>query len=128
MTRVLAKEVAPFNIRTLTVVLGTFKTDMGVNATFSNESLPDDYKGTMVEKMMQVISSGNFDHFANSDANKGMQAVYDVVTGENAGAGHETEKLLPLGADMTVRIKIVQDYLAHALEAFADVTNSVGLD
>ena len=128
MTRVLAKEVASFNIRTLTVILGTFKTDLGVNSQFNKEPLPDDYKGSPVEQMIHFISSGNFDAIAKSDATKGMKAVYEVVTGNGAGVGREAEKFLPLGTDMTARVKVVQDYLAHSLEVFADITNNVGLD
>jgi hypothetical protein len=57
-----------------------------------------------------------------------MKAVYEVVMGEGARARREAERFLPLGTDMTVRVKIVQEYLAHGLEVFADVTNNVNID
>ncbi|RMZ75273.1 hypothetical protein DV737_g5366, partial [Chaetothyriales sp. CBS 132003] len=126
VTRVLAKEVAPFNIRTLTVVLGTFNTSMPSKAVFGTVPLPDDYSGSFTEKMIQAIKSGQF--VPNGDKDKAMKAVYEVVVGEGIGAGHESEKLLPLGADMAVRVKTVQNYLAHSLEVFGDVTNNVNLD
>jgi hypothetical protein len=44
--------VAPFNIRTLTVVLGTFNTNMGNAAVFGKN-----YKGSVAEQMIQFISS-----------------------------------------------------------------------
>jgi hypothetical protein len=57
-----------------------------------------------------------------------MQAVYDVVVGAGVGAGREAERFLPLGSDMTTRVQMVQDYLAHGIDAFKDITNNVGLD
>ena len=126
LTKVLAKEVAPFNIRALTVVLGTFNTNFGNVASFSRNSLPDDYKGSAAEQMIQAMSSGKL--VPNGDKDKAMKAVYEVVVGEGAGAGRETEQFLPLGTDMTVRVKTVQDHLAHSLEVFGSVTNNVSID
>lgn len=123
LTKVLAKEVAPFNIRTLTVVLGT---NMGNAAVFGKNPLPDDYKGSVVKQMIQLNSSGKI--VPNGDKDKAMKAVYEVVVGEGAGTGREAERFLPLGTDMTVRVKMVQEYLAHGLEAFADVTNNINMD
>jgi hypothetical protein len=45
-------------------------------------------------------------------------AVYDIVEGERTGAGHEAEGFLLKGSDMTVRVKMVQDNLTHALGVF----------
>ncbi|KAI9742145.1 MAG: hypothetical protein M1818_004045 [Claussenomyces sp. TS43310] len=126
LTKVLAKEVAPFNIRALTIVLGTFNTNMGNAAVLSKNPLPDDYKGSVAEQMIHVLSSGKL--VPNGDKDKAMKAVYEVVVGEGAGAGREAERFLPLGTDMTIRVKMVQDYLAHALTVFGDVINSVGID
>ncbi|KAL8753776.1 MAG: hypothetical protein Q9184_005327 [Pyrenodesmia sp. 2 TL-2023] len=126
LTKVLAKEVAPFNIRALTVVLGTFNTNMGNAAVFSKNPLPEGYQGSFSEKMIQAISAGKVP--MNGDKDKAMKAVYEVVVGEGAGAGCEAEKFLPLGSDMTARVKGVQDALAHSLEVFAHVTNNVNVD
>ncbi|KAJ6133403.1 Short-chain oxidoreductase [Penicillium samsonianum] len=110
LTKILAKEVAPFNIRTLTVILGTFNTNMPNSVVLGKTPLPEDYKGTFTEQV------------------QGLLAVYQVVTGEGVGEGHQTEKLLPLGSDMTPRLKGVQDYLGNALEVFGSVTNNVDVD
>ncbi|KAI1142512.1 putative short-chain oxidoreductase [Hypoxylon sp. FL0543] len=126
MTKVLAKEVAPFGIRTLTVTAGTFNTNMGNKPVIGEVPLPDDYKGSVAEQMMQILSSGKFP--ANSDKDKGMKALYEVVVGEGVGKGHEAERLLPLGPDMILRVNTVRDYLGHALEVFGEVANSVALD
>ena len=126
VVKVLAKEVAPFNIRTLTVVLGTFNTNMADAFALGENPLPDDYKGTTVEMIIGALKAGKVP--INGDKDKAMRAVYDVVVGEGVGVGHEAEKLLPLGTDMTARVKVVRDYLAHAQEVFGDVTNSVAID
>lgn len=126
LTKVLAKEVAPYNIRALTVVLGTFNTNMGNAAGVGENSLPDDYKKSVAEQMIQCISSGKI--VPNGDKDKAMKAVYEVVVGEGAGAGREAERFLPLGSDMTARVKSVQEYRAHGLEVFGDVTNNVNIE
>ncbi|KAI4171643.1 MAG: hypothetical protein LQ343_004121 [Gyalolechia ehrenbergii] len=112
LTKILAKEVAPYNARALTVVLGTFNTNMGNAAVFSKNPLPDGYQGSFSEKMIQAISAGKVP--LNGDKDKAMKAVYEVVVGEGAGAGREAETLLPLGSDMTARVKGVQDALSIA--------------
>ncbi|KAI5922645.1 hypothetical protein F4810DRAFT_245924 [Camillea tinctor] len=126
VTKVLAKEVAMFNIRTLTVVLGGFNTNMPHVAAFGKNTRPDDYKGTMVEQMIQYISKGNFP--VDGDKDKAMKAVYEVVVGEGFATGHEAEKLLPLGKDMTARIKSQAQSLLHSLEVFGSITNNVSID
>ncbi|KAL2802074.1 putative short-chain oxidoreductase [Aspergillus granulosus] len=126
LTKILAKEVAPFNIRTLTVVLGTFNTNMPNSVVLGKTPLPEDYKGTFVERVQDFLVSGQIK--PNGDKDKAMQAVYQIVIGEGVGKGHQEEKLLPLGSDITPRLKGVQDYLGHALDVFDSVTNSVGID
>lgn len=126
LSKVLAKEVSQFNIRVLTIVLGTFNTNFGNSIDWSKVVLPEDYKGSGAEQMIQFLSSGKLK--PNGDKDKAMKAFYDVVVGEGAGVGREAERFLPLGTDMATRVKMVQDYLAHALDAFGDMTNSVTLD
>lgn len=126
ITKALAKEVAPFNVTTLTVILGVFNTNLGNSGEFGKAPLPDDYKGSTTEQMMQVIASGKFPF--KGDKDKAMKAVYDVVVGDGSGKGHEAEGLLPLGSDMTVRVKGVRDDLNHSLEVFGEITNNVNID
>lgn len=126
MAKVLAKEVAPFNIRVLTVVLGTFDTGMLGKIATSKNPMPVDYQGSVADQTIQMLTSGVFK--PDGDKDKAMNAVYDVVTGEGVGAGREGERLLPLGRDMTARVKLVQEQLAHSLEVFGEVCNSVYRD
>lgn len=125
-TRVLAKEVASYNIRTLTVVLGTFNTSFGINAIFGTNPLPEDYKGTAADNMIQYLKSGKVP--INGDKDKAMQAVFEVVVGQGIGEGHEAESLLLLGSDMIPRAKVVQDALAQSLEVFGKITNNVSIE
>ncbi|KAI0977488.1 NAD(P)-binding protein [Xylaria arbuscula] len=126
LSKVLAKEVAPFNIRVLTILLGTFNTNMMNAYVFGKTPLPDEYKGTVAGQIMDYIGSGKI--IPNGDKDKAMKAVYQLIVGEGFGAGKEKEKFLPLGADMTARITLVQDQLAHAKEVFGEVTNGVSVD
>ncbi|KAI0418778.1 NAD(P)-binding protein [Xylaria grammica] len=125
MSKVLAKEVSPFNIRVLTIVLGTFNTSMMNAYVFGKVPLPDDYKGTVAGQIMDYIGSGKI--IPNGDKDKAMKAVYQLIVGEGFGVGKENEKLLPLGSDMTARMTLVQDQLAHAKEVFGEITNGVGV-
>ena len=126
LTKVLTKEIAPFNIRALTVGLGTFNTSMGNAALLTKNELPEDYKGSVAEQTMQAITSGKMPWLGDKD--KAMKAVYEVVVGEGAGAGHEAERYLPLGTDMFARVTTVRDYLSHSQEVFSHITNNVSLD
>ncbi|KAI0465615.1 NAD(P)-binding protein [Xylaria cf. heliscus] len=123
VNKVLAKEVAPFKIRVLTVLLGTFNTNMANAYIFGKAPVPDDYKGTVAGHIMDYIGSGKI--IPNGDKDKAMKAVYQLIVGEGFGAGKENESFLPLGSDMTARMTLVQNQLAHAKEVFSEVTNGV---
>ncbi|KAJ0415321.1 putative short-chain oxidoreductase [Aspergillus carlsbadensis] len=126
LTKILAKEVAPFNIRTLTLILGTFNTNMPNSVVLGEAPLPEDYKGTFTEQVQGLLVGGKIK--PNGDKDKAMQVVYEVVAGVGVGEGRDSEKLLPLGSDMTPRLKGAQEYLGHALDVFGSVTNSVDVD
>ncbi|KAK3381944.1 hypothetical protein B0H63DRAFT_476940 [Podospora didyma] len=116
----------PFNIRTLIVFLGTFNTNMGNAALLSKNPLPDDYKGMPSEKLIEIMSSGQFD--ADGDKDKAMKAVYEVVLGEGVGKGLEAERYLPLGRDLAARMLQVRESYAHTMEVFGEVCNNVYRD
>lgn len=54
ISKVLAKEVALFGIRTLTVTLGTFNTNFANATIVGKNPLPDDYKDSVAEQMIQI--------------------------------------------------------------------------
>ena len=126
MAKVLAKEVAPFNIRVLTVVLGSFNTNMPNAVAFSKNPLPEDYKGSVADLTMQLLADGKV--IPDGDKDKAVKVVYEVVMGEGFGAGLEVERLLPLGRDVAPRCQLMQDQFAHSIEVFGGVCNNVYVD
>ncbi|KAK9238765.1 hypothetical protein V1525DRAFT_387154 [Lipomyces kononenkoae] len=126
LSKVLAKEVAEFNIRVLIVSLGAFNTNMGNAATLSQGPMPEDYKGSVAAKTIDYMVSGKFD--PDGDKEKAVNAIYEVVMGEGVGTGNEEERFLPLGRDLAARVKQVQDQYTHSMEVFGDVCNNVYRD
>ncbi|KAL1865798.1 hypothetical protein VTK73DRAFT_5045 [Phialemonium thermophilum] len=126
LSRVLAKEVAPFNIRILTVVCGVFNTNLLKSAILGKEPIDDDYKGSVADETMKTMASGLMP--ADGDKVKAAGAIRDVVLGKGVGAGHESERLLPLGRDMVPRFKLARDRLDHALQVFEGVATNVYID
>ncbi|KAH8799701.1 hypothetical protein F5884DRAFT_714515 [Xylogone sp. PMI_703] len=123
LCRVLAKEVAQFNIRVLAVTPGTFNTNLGNAAVLSKTTLPEDYKNTMPDKVMKIMASGAF--APDGDKEKAVKVIYEVVVGEGVGAGHEDERFLPLGRDLSPRVKKTSELYAHSLEVFGEICNNV---
>lgn len=95
IAKVLATEGALFNIRVLTVVLGTFQPNMGSAVVVAKNPVPADYKGSVSEQILEMISSGKFS--PDGDTDKAMKAVYEVVMGEGAGKGRGGVSLLREG-------------------------------
>ncbi|KAF7560172.1 hypothetical protein G7046_g3970 [Stylonectria norvegica] len=126
ITRALTKEVGPFNIRTLTAILGTFNTDFGKGALEGATPITGDYEGSPSQQLIQWISSGKF--VPSGDKEKAMKALYEIVVGEGVGVGKENEIFLPLGPDMINRVKGVQKYLAHSVEVFGDISENLTID
>ncbi|KAI1278270.1 hypothetical protein F5Y07DRAFT_361244 [Xylaria sp. FL0933] len=125
LTKVLAKEVAPFNIRVLTVILGSFNTNMPNAYVLGQNPVPEEYKGTVAGQFLDFLEKGNI--VPKGDKDKAMRAFYQLVVGEGFGAGKESEKILPLGSEMIARMTGVQDQLAHAKEVFGEVTKGVSV-
>lgn len=107
MSETLEKEVSCFNIRVLTVQLGTFNTGMLGAVTLGKNALPLDYKNTVSESMMSILSSVKF--VPKGYKYKASKVIYEVVVGEGIGKRRENEKLLPLGQDLSAGIKALQD-------------------
>lgn len=123
----IAKEVAQFNIRVVTVVPGGFNTSMGVSGTTAGKApIAADYHGSLAHQTIQYMESGKFE--ADGDVVKAAKAIYEVVVGEGVGAGRESEWMLPLGREIEPRIKLVRERLQQSLEAFANVANNVYVD
>ncbi|KGO42135.1 Short-chain dehydrogenase/reductase SDR [Penicillium expansum] len=126
LCKVLAKEVAPFNVRLLTVWLGVFNTQFGTGCRSPANPLPVDYSGSVAAKTLDVLLTGKL--VADGDKDKAAKAMYEVVVGEGVGVGHESEGFLPLGRDMIPRVELVRDRLVHALDVFGDTAGNVYVD
>lgn len=110
-------------MRTLTVLLGGFNTGMASAAKAGKEPIEDDYKGTLVDKTIQFMASGQF--VGDGDPVKAAKAIYEVVVGEGVGKGKGSELFLPLGREMEARVKLSRDRLDHAWEVFGEVATNV---
>lgn len=123
MTKVLAKEVAEFNVRAFFVSLGSFDTNMPNAARAGSTPLDPDYKGTIADKTINAMNIGPFT--PDGDVNKAVEAIYEVVMGEGVGTGREAERCLPLGRDMMKRLEQVRDGWSHTIDVFGDICNNV---
>jgi NAD(P)-dependent dehydrogenase (short-subunit alcohol dehydrogenase family) len=126
MSKVLAKEIAEFNVRVLIVSLGAFNTNMVNAVATSKNPMPEDYKGSVADKTINYMVSGHF--HPEGDKEKAVKAIYEVVMGEGVGAGQEGERFLPLGRDVAARVKQVQDQYSHSMEVFGHICNNVYRD
>lgn len=119
----MAKEVAEFNVRTLSVFLGGFDTLMPTKVTAGEVPLPDDYRDTTVSKTISFMAGGKY--VGDGDPAKAAKAIYEVVAGEGVGENREAEMFLPLGRDIEDRVKLVRDRLDHSWDVFGDVAKNV---
>ncbi|KAI7913526.1 short-chain oxidoreductase [Pyricularia oryzae] len=124
--KVLAKEVADFNVRVVTAYLGTFGTNMANAARTGAAPLADDYHGTTVHDMIGLMAAGTLK--AAGDADKAAKVIVDVVVGAGVGEGRQGETALPLGPDVLPRLELVRDRLGHALEVFGAAAESTRAD
>lgn len=121
--RVLGKELANFNIRTLTVQLGAFATSFASAVTTAKTPMPEDYRGTMADTILSSMGSGTFK--LDGDHVKATQVLYEMVTGEGFGAGKEDERVMVLGRDMWPMVEGVDRKWKHMMEVFKDVAHNV---
>ncbi|KAF9869956.1 retinol dehydrogenase 8 [Colletotrichum karsti] len=129
VSKVLAKEMAPFGVRVLTVALGSFDTNMGPTVRFSGAAMPADYEGSNLEKVYQVMAASATDGFpADGDHLKAARVIHEVICGTGTGEGKEAERLLPLGRDMAKRVDDVVSGYQQTMEVFRDVCNSVYIE
>ncbi|KAK1984973.1 hypothetical protein LZ30DRAFT_709822 [Colletotrichum cereale] len=129
VSKVLAKEIAPFGVRVLTVALGSFDTNMGPTVRLASRPTPRDYEGSALEKVFKVMAASATEGFpADGDHLKAAQVIYEVVTGTGVGEGKEAERMLPLGRDMAKRVYDVVEGWQRTMRIFGDVCNSVFIE
>ena len=91
--------------------------------TLGENPMPEDYKGSVADKSMNVMTNGSFE--PDGDKEKAIKAIYEVVMGEGVGAGHQGERFLPLGRDLAKRVDQVQVQYRHSMQIFGEVCNGV---
>ncbi|KAI1359058.1 hypothetical protein F5Y08DRAFT_320456 [Xylaria arbuscula] len=126
MSKVLHKELEPFNVRVLLVYLGTFNTAMPYSVQPISTPLPADYAGTQTERLFKMLHTGDF--AAPGDHVKACRAIYEVVMDGGFAKGLGNEIMLPLGRDLAGTVKRTQDRLEHMMEVFGDICHDVNLD
>ncbi|KAF4463620.1 hypothetical protein FALBO_9552, partial [Fusarium albosuccineum] len=126
LTRILSREVAPFNIRTLTIQLGAFDTNFTSELRLSSAPLPHDYVGGIGEKVVQSLQGSNFK--PDGDHRKASKVIYELAVGEGRGEGKEDERVVPLGRDMFLLMDNVSMNMQHQIETFREIGNNVYLE
>ncbi|KAK9802352.1 hypothetical protein SCARD494_00285 [Seiridium cardinale] len=111
--KTLAREVAEFNIRILTVNPGIFNT-------------PKDYEKGPVGDTLHRLKARSVP--VDGDTKKGIKAIYEVIVGEGVGEGHEAEPVLPLGRDASRLVAANIAQWQHTIEVFGGVCNNVYVD
>ncbi|KAK7413972.1 hypothetical protein QQX98_007155 [Neonectria punicea] len=125
-TRILAREIAPFNVRTLTVQLGGFDTNFTYALRLSSVPFPEDYIGGKTDEVANSLLGSNYK--ADGDHRKATKVIYDVAMGDGVGTGKENERVLPLGGDMCRLMDTVAEQIQHQMETFRDIGSNVYID
>jgi hypothetical protein len=120
----MAKELAPFDIRILTVQLGAFDTSFVNDLAVTKTPYPDDYQDSMTQKVIDSLK----DFHPDGDHKKAIKVIYEFAVGEGVGKGMEQERVLVLGRDMWRSWEDATKQMLRASEISKDVCNNVYLD
>lgn len=126
LMRVLAREMAPFNVRTLNVFLGSFDTNFTADIAVTSTPFPEDYNDHLTRKVFKILAAD--DYTADGDHRKAAKVLYEMILGDGVGADKEKETQLLLGRDMWRSMEQVDQRTRHMMDTFKDVCNSVHLD
>ncbi|CAM1504479.1 Fc.00g020700.m01.CDS01 [Cosmosporella sp. VM-42] len=127
LMKIMAKEVAPFNIRTLTVHLGGFDTNFANAARAAKAPFPEAYKGSMTEAICKTLGGGE-KFKLDGDHRKASNIIYEMAVGEGVGKGKEGERTIFLGRDMTKTMDEVFEGLKHQIDTFREISDNVYLE
>ncbi|KAI4260723.1 MAG: hypothetical protein LQ352_000115 [Teloschistes flavicans] len=93
----LADELAPFNIRTLLVEAGMFRTDLFAEGNRKSEPPAIEDYASIHKKQAQGVAAIHGKQAG--DPKKAVERILDVVRGEGVAEGRSMPKRLPLGKD-----------------------------
>ncbi|KAL2816028.1 hypothetical protein BDW59DRAFT_12315 [Aspergillus cavernicola] len=104
LSEALAQEIAPFNITTLIVEPGAFRTNFLSAVQKTETPLSEPYRGGPVEHLLGMFDSAQGKQ--RGDPGKAVKRVFEVVTGTGEAGGLKGKVLrLPLGPDCVGRIE-----------------------
>ena len=126
-TEALSKEVKDFGINVLIVEPGAFRTNFLTAAVQNDKGIPEAYRGTPVDKAVQAF--GNMNGKQTGDVTKGVERIFEVVTGQGMG-GKLTGKVLRvvLGEDAYVRVSRKIDTVKKDMELGKEVAFSTAME
>ncbi|EKM77831.1 hypothetical protein AGABI1DRAFT_76862 [Agaricus bisporus var. burnettii JB137-S8] len=124
-TENLSVELAQFNIRTLLVEPGSFRTEgIYAHGWISNDPSPDYDDFRTRAKSFAATIPGN----EGGDPDKAMNALADIVRGEGVAQGREWPKYLILGKDADRDVREKCGIVLNALDEWKDVSRNVSFD
>ncbi|TAQ87279.1 hypothetical protein B7494_g4383 [Chlorociboria aeruginascens] len=127
----LSKELSPFGIRVLVIQPGYFPTNMLQIAPVTAKPISSQYVDSEMGKFVEIFRSqepGGREMKGGSDVQKGVQAMFEVVTGTGRAVGKEEFLRVPLSRDCAVRVRTQIEGLEKGLEAWREVWEGTGLD
>ncbi|KAI1077298.1 NAD(P)-binding protein [Whalleya microplaca] len=126
ISKVMAREMNPFNVRILCINPSVFDTNMKNVLQFQEKPLDQDYEGSVLDMTLKHFKSGS--HVPEGDTEKAVKAIYEVIVCEGVGEGREKEQVLPLGCTAAKQSQQIVDNWTHTLDVFRDVAVSVDHD
>lgn len=122
----MSREIAPFNIRTLTIQLGGFDTNFTNALKLASTPFPDDYVGSTTEKTAHSVLGKNYT--PDGDHRKAARVIFEMAVGQGLGKDKEGEKVIPLGRDMCLLMDRVSAEINHQIETFREIGSNVYMD
>lgn len=123
----LSAEVKSFNIRVLIVSPGWFQSNFAAAVVLPAKVLEEEYEETVVGEMV-----GNAREMGEmkgpGDVEKGVKAIFDVVTKRGLAEGMEEFLRLPLGKDGAARWEVKMMSLKKNLDGTEKIWKSTDAD
>lgn len=124
-TENICAELAPFNIRTLIVQPGSFRTEGIYSHGWNSEHPITEYESLRTRTQARFASvPGN----ENGDPDKAAEVIVDIVRGEGIAKGREWPNYLMLGHDAEHALRTKCGIMLDALDKWGDVTRGVTFD
>lgn len=119
-------ELAPFNIRTLLVEPGVFRSNFFNNDSSQFIQPSETYRSNAAAESMQHMA--DLAGKQRGDPKKGAQRIFEVVTGTGMGEGLTQHLRLPLGHDCLDRAREQLDKVGKNLDAMEKITKSTDVE